>query len=270
MNTQEALHALGVRDDTLTADEKTFLDEQGYLPLPQILSAQQIQAMRSRMEAVIAAEGDAVGTEFHQEPGTIRFANLVNKGPEFQICFTHPRVLAGIAHVLNGDLKLSSLNGRFAEPGHGLQALHADWRGPVEAGDYQVCNSIWLLDDFTEQNGSTRVVPGSHRSGKMPKDVMDDPRDPHPDEVLLTAPAGTVVIFNSHTWHGGTLNRAADYRRAIHSYYCRRHHPQQTDQRHWVLPETLDRLSNAARYILDVHTGPYGQQRREEAGSSVL
>ncbi|MCB0082806.1 MAG: phytanoyl-CoA dioxygenase family protein [Caldilineaceae bacterium] len=270
MNIQEALYALGVRDDTLSVEEKQFLDEKGYLPLPNILSADQIQTMRARMEQVLAGEKDKTGSEFHQEPGTIRFANLVNKGPQFEICHTHPRVLAAIAHVLNNDMKLSSLNGRFAEPGHGLQALHADWRGAVAAGDYQVCNSIWLLDDFTTENGATRVVPGSQRSGQTPADAMSDPRAPHPDEILLTAPAGTVVIFNSHTWHGGTLNRTNDYRRAIHSYYCRRQHPQQTDQRHWVLPETLARLNDAAKYILDVHTGPYGQVKAAEAGSAVL
>src|SRR5205085_4992581 len=141
--------------------------------------------------------------------------------------FTHPRVLAGIAHVLGGNLKLSSLNARAALPGHGLQHLHADWHGATAPGDYYVCNSIWLLDDFTESNGATRVVPGSHRSGKMAKDVMPDPTQPHPDEVVLKAPAGTVVIFNSHTWHGGTLNRTDRPRRALHSYFARRDQEQQ-------------------------------------------
>ncbi len=222
MDVKDALTTLGVCDDTLTVAEKSFLDENGYLPLPNSLAPAQIHAIRSRMESIIATEGNTLGTEFHTESGTIRFANLVNKGTEFEVCYTHPRVLAGIAHVLQNDLKLSSLNGRFAEPGHGLQALHADWRGAVEPGDYQVCNSIWLLDDFTAENSATRVVPGSQRSGQVPKDVMDDPSAPHPDQVLLTAPAGTVVIFNSHTWHGGTRNCSSDHRRAIHAYFCRR------------------------------------------------
>jgi ectoine hydroxylase-related dioxygenase (phytanoyl-CoA dioxygenase family) len=153
---------------------------------------------------------------------------------------------------LGGEFKLSSLNSRAALPGQGLQALHADWGKAVEPGDYYVCNSIWLLDDFTEENGATRVVPGTQRSGKLPRDVMDNPADPHPDERLLIAPAGTVVIFNSHTWHGGTLNRSAKRRRAMHSYFCRRDQPQQLDQRKYSRPETYARLSEAARYILDV------------------
>jgi ectoine hydroxylase-related dioxygenase (phytanoyl-CoA dioxygenase family) len=133
-----------------------------------------------------------------------------------------------------------------------LQALHADWKGAVAPGDYFVCNSIWLLDDFTPDNGSTRVVPGSQRWGKVPQEVMADPKDAHPDEVLLLAPAGTVVIFNSHTWHGGTLNRTPRRRRAMHSYFCRRDQPQQLDQKQYIQAEAYARLSPAARYILDV------------------
>jgi ectoine hydroxylase-related dioxygenase (phytanoyl-CoA dioxygenase family) len=159
-------------------------------------------------------------------------------------------VLAGIAHVLQGDLKLSSLNSRAALPGEGLQALHADWHGPVEPDAYMVCNSIWLLDDFTEQNGATRVVPGSHRSGKSPRDELPDPRATHPREIKLLAPAGTVVIFNSHVWHGGTLNTTDQRRRALHSYFCRRDQPQQLDQGKYLRPETNARLSPAARFIL--------------------
>ncbi|MEZ4734981.1 MAG: phytanoyl-CoA dioxygenase family protein [Caldilineaceae bacterium] len=81
---------------------------------------------------------------------------------------------------------------------------------------------------------------------------MEDPKAHHPEETLLTAPAGTVVIFNSHTWHGGTLNRSDKPRRAMHSYFTRRHNAQQTDQRKHLSPATVARLTEAARYILDV------------------
>jgi ectoine hydroxylase-related dioxygenase (phytanoyl-CoA dioxygenase family) len=252
MNTKAALEQLGVRDDTLTGTERDALDRDGFLPLPGILTAQQIAAFRTRLDELLAQEGDDAGKEVHQEAGTDRLSDLVNKGAIFEVCFTHPRVLAAIAHVLRGDLKLSSLNARSALPGQGLQALHADWGRAVEPGEYMVCNSIWLLDDFTEINGATRVVPGSQRSGALPRDVMPDPRAEHPDEIKLLALAGTVVVFNSHTWHGGTLNASDRPRRALHSYFCRRDQPQQLDQRKYIRPETSARLSSAARYILDV------------------
>lgn len=252
MDMQAALAHFGVADTTLSAEEKAFLDQNGYLPLPNLLSAEQVQALATRLEEMAAAEGDQAGLEAHQEAGTTRLANIVDKGPIFEVCFTHPRILAAMAHVLKKDFKLSSLNARFALPGEGLQHLHADWRGAVPPGEFEVCNSIWLLDDFTTENGATRVVPGSHNWGKTPRELMEDPKATHPNEILLTAPAGTVVIFNSHTWHGGTLNRTTKPRRAMHSYFTRRHNPQQTDQRKYLSPATLARLSDEAKFILDV------------------
>ncbi len=252
MQLQEALIALGVTENTLSQAEKDQLDRDGFLPLANILSAEQIARINQRTQELIAEEGQDAGKEVHQEAGATRLSDLVNKDPIFEICFTHPRVLAGISHVLSGNLKLSSLNYRAALPGSGLQGLHADWGGAVKPGDYFVCNSIWLLDDFTESNGATRIIPGSQRSGKVPRDVMPDPSQPHPDEILVTAPAGTVVIFNSHTWHGGTLNRTDKPRRAMHSYFTRRDQTQQLDQKAFIRPETYQRLSPAARFILDV------------------
>jgi ectoine hydroxylase-related dioxygenase (phytanoyl-CoA dioxygenase family) len=86
----------------------------------------------------------------------------------------------------------------------------------------------------------------------LPQDAIEDPSARHPDERLLLAPAGTVVIFNSHLWHGGTLNRTATQRRALHSYFCRRSEPQQLDQLRYLRPETYARLSPSARYVLGV------------------
>ena len=177
----------------------------------------------------------------------------------FEICFTHPRLLAVVSRVLQMDFKVHSLNSRAALPGQGQQALHADWTPSTEVhreqlrdGYYYVCNSIWLIDGFTRENGATRVVPGSHCSGKVPADEMEDPTRPHPDEVLLTAPAGTVVVFNGHTWHGGTLNVSARPRRGMHSAFIRRDQPQQTNQKEYITPQTYERLSAAAHFIMDV------------------
>jgi ectoine hydroxylase-related dioxygenase (phytanoyl-CoA dioxygenase family) len=250
MDMATALAELGVTEGTLDAATRQRLDRDGYAPLPGILTGEQLAAIRARLAELTAAEGADAGREVHQEAGTDRLSDLVNKDPMFEVCFTDPRVLACVAHVLS-DFKLSSLNSRAALPGRGLQALHTEG-GPVGLGPYQVCNSVWLLDDFTPDNGATRVVPGSHRLTVSVRDAMDDTSAPHPDEVKLTAPAGTVVVFNSHLWHGGTLNRAGRPRRALHSYFTRRANGQQLDQRRYIRPETLARLSPAARFILDV------------------
>jgi ectoine hydroxylase-related dioxygenase (phytanoyl-CoA dioxygenase family) len=250
MDMATALAELGVTERTVDAATKEQLDRDGYAPLPGVLTAGQVRRMQARLAELMAAEGDRAGLEVHQEAGTGRLADLVNKDPVFEVCFTHPAVLACVAHVL-GDFALSSLNSRAALPGQGHQALHAEG-APVGPGPYQVCNSIWLLDDFTEDNGATRVVLGSHRRTVSVRDTMPDPAAAHPGEVKLTAPAGTVVVFNSHLWHGGTLNRTGSQRRALHSYFTRRGNAQQLNQRKYIRPETLARISPAARFILDV------------------
>ena len=251
MDIETALRELGVSAGQLTEPDRARLDRDGFLPLPGILGAGQLQAIRRRLAELSAAEGQRAGAEVHQEEGTDRLADLVNKDPVFDVCFTHPTILAAMAHVL-GDFTLSSLNARAALPGHGQQRLHADWGVAVTPGNYRVCNSIWLIDDFTQANGPTRVVPGSHRSAQLPREVMADPFGPHPGEVKVLGEAGTVVIFNSHLWHGGTRNATDRPRRALHSYFCRRGLKQQLDQRAYARPETLARLSPAARYILGV------------------
>lgn len=251
MDMRTALSQLGVTDATLSADEKRRLDERGFLPLPGLLSTAQAEALRTRFQELIREEGEEAGLEVHQEAGTERLANLVDKDPLFEICFTHPRVLAAMNHVLQGDFKLSSLNGRAALPGEGRQALHADWSEGVDPSNYQVCNSIWLLVDFTPENGATRIVPGSHRSGQVPQAALDDPRAEHPEETLVTGKAGTVVIFNSHLWHGGTVNRTMSRRYALHSYFTRRRHTPQTNFQELISETTLARLSRPARFILD-------------------
>ncbi|RZT13337.1 ectoine hydroxylase-related dioxygenase (phytanoyl-CoA dioxygenase family) [Kribbella sp. VKM Ac-2569] len=251
MDMATALRDLGVTDDVLTQDEKDQLDRDGFLPLKGILTADEVAAINERLAELTAAEGDRAGLEVHQERGTDRLADLVNKDPRFEVCFSHPRVLAAMQHVL-GEFKLSSLNSRAALPGEGHQGLHADFGHPVQPGEYEVCNSIWLLDDFTPSNGATRVVPGSHRRGTMPGDEMPNPGADHPDQIQLTGEAGTVVIFNSHLWHGGTQNHTNNPRRALHSYFARRHQPQQLDQQTYIRLNTYNRLTPAQHFILDV------------------
>ncbi len=251
MDMATALAQLGVTEASLDPVTRDQLDRDGYAALPDVLSAGQLGAIRARLAELLAAEGDQAGIEVHQEAGADRLADLTNKGPMFRPCFTDPRVLACIAHVL-GDFKLSSLNFRAARPGHGRQPLHADYGGPVPPASYQVCNSIWLLDDFTADNGATRVVPGSHRNGQRAREALPDPAAAHPDEVRLIAPAGTVVVINSHLWHGGTRNDSGRPRRALHSYFTRRANGQQLDQKKYIRPETLAHLDPAARFILDV------------------
>lgn len=257
------LSQLGVTDALLSQEEKDFLDQNGYLNLGRLLSESQLASIRNKIQLLLEKEGADAGKELMDSPhirhpkesGADRLADLVNKGQEFDIFYTHSKVLAAISHVLGKNLKLSSLNYRAAKPGAGLQKLHVDWHEAVAVQDYKVCNSIWLLDDFSKENGATRVVPGTHLHARLPQEAMEDPMAPHSDEVIMEAPAGSVVIFNSHSWHGGTTNHTPNPRRAIHSYFCRKDQPQQVDQKRYIKQETLDRLPEGAAEILglDIH-----------------
>jgi ectoine hydroxylase-related dioxygenase (phytanoyl-CoA dioxygenase family) len=249
----DALSALGVSPALLTPDEMEMLDSQGYLPLPAILDAGTVAALRQRFDELVRQEGDQAGLEAHREEGADRLADLVDKDPMFDLCWNNSHQLAAISYVLGWqEFKVFSLNGRSALPSQGHQALHVDWGSAVSPGDYQICNSIWMLDDFTPENGATRIVPGSHRWARLPKDDMLDARQPHPDEILVLGSAGTAVIFNSHLWHGGTQNRTGQPRRALHSAFVLRDKEQQTIFRNYLRPATYERLSTAQRYLLEV------------------
>lgn len=189
------------------------------------------------------------------EQGIVRLCDLVNKGEVFDVCFTHPRVLAAVNQVLGAEFKLSCLNYREIKPGFGLQPLHIDWINfecQVEDNDRYGCNIFWLLDDFTEYNGTTRVVPGTHKTTEQPKDVMNKPWESHPEEKLLLFPVGTVVVLNARIWHGSTLNQTDKPRKIIQSFFVRRDLVQQLHQRTYIRPQTVERLSPAAKVVLDV------------------
>ncbi|MBT5874846.1 MAG: phytanoyl-CoA dioxygenase [Candidatus Latescibacteria bacterium] len=259
MDMDTVLHRLGVRDDTLTHAEREQLDDRGYVALPNLIPDDLVERFRTRLKQLMEAEGEEAGKEVHQESGALRLSDLINKDPIFDFCYTHPRLLAAVRHILTIDFKVHSLNCRFALPGEGQQALHMDWgprddkeRALARSGHYFVANSLWLLDDFTELNGPTRLVPGSHRWCKAPSEEMSDPSASHPDEIKVLAPAGTVVVFNSHIWHGGSHNESNDLRRVMHMAFVRRGLPQQTDQKQYLRPATLKRIDEARRILLDV------------------
>ncbi len=235
----------------LSAEEKDRLDREGFLVLENFVESGKLAALRRRIGELFAELADRAGYEFKQEPQTDRLANLVDYDEIFRWAVAEPKLLACIEHALGPDFKLSSLNARSARPrSDWVQPLHCDTGAlPDEKGN-SVCNIVWLLDDFTTENGAPRYVPGTHRRGRLPQDVLPDPAAPHPDESLITGRAGDVIVMNAHLWHGGTANRTDKPRLAMHSFYCRRDLPQQQYQKKLLSPETQQRLSPELRYLL--------------------
>jgi ectoine hydroxylase-related dioxygenase (phytanoyl-CoA dioxygenase family) len=229
------------------------LDESGYVLLPNLMDAGLLARLRERVEQLFLAEGESAGAEFKTEPGARRLANLVNKGAVFRQIAVHPGVLPLVTHVLGGSVKLSSLNARSANPcGDKPQPLHCDMGAlPDERGAW-VCNTVWLLDDFTEQNGALRVVPGSHRRNRLPQDELDDLAADHPQQRMVTGAAGSVIVMNAHLWHGGTANWTRNPRTAVHAFYCRRDKPQQQYQKQLLDVELQAALPHELRELLAI------------------
>ncbi|OAI48362.1 phytanoyl-CoA dioxygenase [Planctomycetaceae bacterium SCGC AG-212-F19] len=236
---------------TLSPEEQRQLDDAGYVVLENFMDAGLLDNLRGRIDELFREEGERAGGEFKQEPGSRRLANLVDKGAIFGAVVALPRLQPYIAHVLGPEYKLSSVNVRSVNPfADDAQPLHADMGAIADARGYWVCNSVWMIDDFTADNGPIRMVPGSHRWGKLPQEVLSDPKALHPDEVLLTGKAGTVVVMNAHMWHGGTGNRTGNARTAMHVFFARRDKPQQQYQKKLLRAEVQADLTPSLRWLL--------------------
>ena len=146
----------------LTDTDRRQLDELGYLVLPDFVPPAMLDEMRERVEGLWTEEADNAGAEFRPEPGTRRLANLVDKGGVFARMIVMPGILECIEAVIGPDFKLSSLNARSTNPRNPeAQPWHADAAAVADDHGYWVCNTIWMLDDFTPENGATRMIPRS-------------------------------------------------------------------------------------------------------------
>jgi len=232
---------------------KQELAETGFAVLEDYMGDSLLDQMRQRVDQLFLEEGSAAGAEFKTEENARRLANLVDKGEVFRDAIVRPEMLELVETVLGTEFKLSSLNVRSANPrSASVQPFHVDMGLLPDKRGYAVCNCVWMLDDFTVENGALRVIPGSHKWGKKPQQELADPYAPHPLELLVTGRAGTVVVMNAHAWHGGTANRTGKERRALHSFFCRRDIPQQQYQKKLLRPETEATLTPGLRKILAI------------------
>ncbi|WP_297197524.1 phytanoyl-CoA dioxygenase family protein [uncultured Pluralibacter sp.] len=246
------LAALGA-DCALPAKMREELDTQGYTVVEGVADAAWLAAMRERIDALVTQEGDNLAIEHHQEATATRIANLINKGTVWEKVWCHPLILSACRYVFNGEFKISSLNAREALRNGGHQPLHADWKKTRhDFPKVHLVNTIWAIDDLSAANGAPRIVPATHLRRELPEEALADVDARHPDEVIFEAPAGSVMIYNAHAWHGGTRNTLGTRRRVLHGLYIDRNDTAQQDQRRWLTPETESRLTPAQKWLLDV------------------
>lgn len=269
MNTKEALAELGISVSDLTPAQVKQFDEQGYFVAENAFTPAEVEEMRNEFDRLLAIEGKFGGHEVHIEPGAPRLANLFNKSEAFDRCLACTPTLAAAHHLL-GEIRVYSLNARNPLKGQGQQLLHSDVPR-VSPTDWRVVNSMVMLDDMTEDNGPTRVVPGSHKwvpinvpdvnmaeveriemTPEEAKTIPKDPMAPHPREIKLTGKAGSVAVINGHIWHGGTRNESGKSRRVLHLAIGRRNLPQQLNEREHLTKELFERSSPSQKFLLDI------------------
>jgi len=229
------------------------LEQQGYLVFQNILAASQIEVLLTRLEELWIAEGDKAGEENYIEPGVRRLANLANKGRIFGALYTHPQVLEVAEAIMGSDIRVSMVNARDVPPHTGVRMpFHMDSdKGRVrDEKGYSAATAIWMLDQFTVENGATAFVPGSHLLGRSPKQVLADLNTSHPDEIMIVGQPGDVLVFNGHCWHAGRPNLTNDHRRAILVHYLRADVPRSENRRQHLDAENEAGLDPHERELL--------------------
>ena len=218
-------HVERVRRDGFTVVEDAIA--------PDLVDA--LNAALLRLERQLDAKPAMNGFEGHK---TVRIYNLLAYGGPFTDVPVHANVLPVVEEILDPGCLISSLSSIAIDPGEIAQPIHADDMVIPLAKPHIpiVCNSMWALTDFTEANGATRLVPGSH--------VKDNPvYGGTYDSVPGAMKKGSELIWDGSLWHGGGANKTDKRRTGIAMNYCAGFVRQQENQQLGLKPELVKTFS---------------------------
>ncbi|MGE0521216.1 MAG: phytanoyl-CoA dioxygenase family protein, partial [Candidatus Binatia bacterium] len=174
---------------------------------------------RTRAELQPWLEGTPYGTDEFSGFRTRRTGALLARSATCRELVVHPLVLEAVrtllAHATTIQLHLTQLIA--IGPGEPAQMVHRDqWAFdffPFPSGYQVTCNTIWAMSDFTESNGATRVIPGSHlREDRLAFEQADTE--------AAEMPAGSVLLYTGALYHGAGANRSADVRCGLNLTYA--------------------------------------------------
>ena len=213
-------------DATISAAHAERIARDGYTIVedalePDFLAALDEDLRRLERElAIRPAKNPFEGTQ------TLRIYNLLVHGELYQRIPVHPNVLPVVERVLDAGCLVSSLSSIAILPGEIAQPIHADDQLiPIPKPHVAlVCNSMWAITDFTDENGATRVIPGSHLRDGSPAFGSQH------DSVPAVMRRGSVMIYHGSLWHGGGANRTGERRVGIAMNYCAGYIRQQENQ----------------------------------------
>jgi ectoine hydroxylase-related dioxygenase (phytanoyl-CoA dioxygenase family) len=179
-----------------TADDVVgALRTDGWCIVEGLMTAEQLD--RARAGIAEAAEGLPVGRNEFEGYRTQRVYAVFAKTRAFDELAIHPLVLDVVEAIL-GPAQLSAPVAIVIGPGEAAQVLHRDqsvYPLPIDFAPV-VLNTMWALDDFTEENGATRIVPNS-----MGRELRGDEAT-----IAATMKAGSVAFYVGNLWHGGGAN----------------------------------------------------------------
>jgi ectoine hydroxylase-related dioxygenase (phytanoyl-CoA dioxygenase family) len=190
--------------------------EDGYTIVEDAIEPDLLDALAddlARLERRLDVRPAANSFEGHH---TLRVYNLLARGEVWARVPVHDNVLPIVEGVLDAGCLVSSLSSIAILPEETAQPIHADDQlMPLpKPHPPTVCNTMWALTDFTEANGATRVIPGSHLADCSPNYGQ------HYDSVAAEMPRGSVLVWHGSLWHGGGANRTSERRVGVAMNYC--------------------------------------------------
>src|SRR5579863_7636642 len=194
------------------------VERDGVCVVPNFISGELLARIRGDLDR-LNHEERAHGVAFLESEGSNqRVFNLVNKGEGFEEIVQHVDVMSVMSKLLGGDFILSGFSSNTTGPGGEEMGLHSDsgYVPPPHPEYLLSANAVWMIDDFTAENGGTHYVPGSHLLRTNPTPGRDYETTP------ITGRAGSVAFLHGYTWHKTGMNTTLDsQRRALFAYYVR-------------------------------------------------
>ena len=199
---------------------------------------------------------------------TWRIYNLLVHGDLYERIPVHPNVLPIVEGVLDPGCLVSSLSSIAIGPGESAQPIHADDQLiPIpKPHPPTVCNTMWALTDFTEDNGATRLVPGSHLLEHSPTYGQDYP------SIAAEMSTGSVLVWHGSLWHGGGANRTDIRRVGIAMNYCAGYIRQQENQQLGIPLDVARRFSPRLRQLVgySIYNGLIGHIDKHDPAELLL
>ena len=185
---------------------------------------------------------------------TLRISSVLGVSLNAGALVAHPRVMEVadailLPHCLN--YRVGSLTAIEIYPGEDGQFMHVDdgiYPIRLPGVQFQI-SAMWALNDFTAENGATRVVPGSHLNPSLTRSLAKFKRE-HDGTVQAAMPKGSVLFYLGSTLHGGGANRSDKPRAGLVNTYALGWLRQEENQILNVPREVADRHSQTVRNLM--------------------